>query len=268
MPSQFHGRGANTRRPPAMLKWFFGARTLDDHLQAGHFAPALEILDGALKAQPEEPELLEKRALVLERLGRGAEAGEVLVKLAKRFADRGFGLRAIALLKKAQQLATPPAGLEAMMRDIAALAHLDDVAASPLFRMFTRDELVAIVRQLQLLSFEPGHILLMQGQPGDSLFVIAAGEVRVFAQDGAGKPTAVAKIPAPAFFGEIAVVRGGARTATITAASPVTVLELTLAGLDAISADRPNVRKVLVEFAELREGELQRQGLLKGHART
>ena len=251
-----------------MLNWFFGARTLDDHLQARHFAPALEILDGALKAQPEEPELLEKRALVLERLGRGAEAGEVLVKLAKRFADRGFGLRAIALLKKAQQLATPPADLEAMMSDIAALAHLDDVAASPLFRMFTRDELVAIVQQLQLLSFEPGDILLMQGQPGDSLFVIAAGEVRVFAQDGAGKPTTVAKIPAPAFFGEIAVVRGGARTATITAASRVTVLELTLAGLDAISADRPNVRKVLVEFAELREGELQRQGLLKGHARS
>src|SRR5215208_1192531 len=100
IPSQFHGRRANTRRPLAMLNWFFGARTLDDYLQAGHFAPALEILDGALKAQPEEPELLEKRALVLERLGRGAEAGEVLVKLAKRFADRGFGLRAIALLKK------------------------------------------------------------------------------------------------------------------------------------------------------------------------
>jgi len=196
------------------------------------------------------------------------EAGQVLVQLAKRFADRGFGLRAIALLKKAQQLKPAPPGLDVMMRDIAALAHLDDVAASPLFRMFSRDELVAIVQQLQLLSFEPGEILLMQGQPGDSLFVIATGEVRVFAQDGAGKPTAVAKMPAPAFFGEIAVVRGGPRTATVTAASPVAVLELTLAGLDAISAHQPNVRKVLVEFAEQREADLQRQGLLKGPART
>ena len=149
------------------------------------------------------------------------------------------------------------------MRDIAALAHLDDVADSPLFRMFSRDELVAIVQQLRLLSFEPGEILLMQGKPGDSLFVIAAGEVRVFAEDDAGWPTQVAKIPAPAFFGEIAVVRGGPRTATVTAASPVTVLELTLAGLDAITASRPNIRQVLVEFAQQREAELQRQGLLR-----
>ena len=250
-----------------MLNWFFGARTLDDHLEAGKFALALEVVDDALKAQPQEPELLEKRALVLARLGRVEEAGQVLVQLAKRFAERGFGMRAIALLKKAQQLPAPPAGVDSMLRDIAALAHLDDVAASPLFRMFSRDELVAIVQQLQLLSFEPGEILLMQGQPGDSLFVIAAGEVRVFAQDGTGKPMAVAKIPAPAFFGEIAVVRGGPRTATVTAASPVTVLELTLAGLDAISAQQPNIRKVLAEFAQQREDELQRQGLLKAQAR-
>lgn len=251
-----------------MLSWFFGARTVEGHLQAGQYAPALALLDEALAAQPEEPELLEKRALVLARLDRTEEAGQLLVLLAKRFADRGFGMRSIALLKKAQQLAAPPAGIDAMLRDIAALAHLDDVAASPLFRMFTRDELVAIVQQLQLLSFEPGEILLVQGQPGDSLFVIAAGEVRVYAQDGGGKPVAIAKMPAPAFFGEIAVVRGGARTATITAASPVTVLELTLDGLAAISAHQPNVRKVLVEFAEQREAELQRHGLLPGQAPT
>ncbi len=247
-----------------MLSWFFGARTVEGHLQAGHYAQALALLDEALTAQPEEPELLEKRALVLASLQRTEEAGQLLVRLARRFADRGFGMRAIALLKKAQQLDTPPAGIEALLRDIAALAHLDDVAASPLFRMFTRDELVAIVQQLQLLSFEPGEILLVQGQPGDSLFVIAAGEVRVYAQPGGGKPVPIAKMPAPAFFGEIAVVRGGARTATITAASPVTVLELTLDGLAAISAHQPNVRKVLVEFAEQREAELQRHGLLPG----
>jgi cAMP-dependent protein kinase regulator len=252
-----------------MLNWFFGARTVDDHLQAGHFASALELLDGALKAQPDEPELLEKRAGVLARMGRDDEAGAVLVQLAQRFAERGFGMRAIALLKKAQQLDAPPAGLDKLMRDIAALAHLDDVAASPLFRMFSRDELAAIVQQLQLLSFEPGEILLAQGYPGDSLYVIAAGEVRVFAQDGSGWPRQVAKIPAPAFFGEIAVVRGGApRTATVTAASAVSVLELTLTGLNAISAKQPNVRKVLAEFAEQREGELQRQGLLQGQARA
>ena len=242
-----------------MLSRLFGTRTLADHVQAGNFKAALALLDDALAAQPGDPELLERRAQVLARLGRSAEAGVVLVTLARRFADRGFGMRAIALLKQAQQLATPPEDIDRLLRDTAALAHLDDVAASPLFRMFTRDELVAIVQQMRLLSFEPGEILLMQGQPGDSLYVIASGEVRVFAADPLGRPVQLPMMQAPAFFGEIAVMRGGARTATVTAASTVAVLELTRAGLEAISMLRPNIRQVLVEYAEQREGALQRQ---------
>ena len=242
-----------------MLSWFFGARTLADHVQAGNFEAALALLDDALQAQPADPELLERRAHVLARLGRSNEAGAVLVALARRFAGRGFGMRAIALLKQAQQLAAPPKDIEALLRDTAALAHLDDVAASPLFRMFTRDELVAIVQQMQLLLFEPGEILLLQGLPGDSLYVIAGGEVRVFVADPQGRPVQRRMMQAPAFFGEIAVLRGGRRTATVTAASTVAVLELTRSGLEAISVQRPNIRQVLVEFARQREDASQHE---------
>ena len=58
-----------------MLSWLFGARTLADHVQAGHFAAALALLDDALAAQPGDPELLERRAQVLARLDRSDEAG-------------------------------------------------------------------------------------------------------------------------------------------------------------------------------------------------
>lgn len=250
-----------------MLSWFFGARTLADHLRAGDFKAALAVLDDALVAEPDDPELLEHRAQVLTRLDRSAEAAAVLVALAQRFADRGFGMRAISLLKQAQQLPTPPQGIEQLLHDIAALAHLDDVSASPLFRLFTRDELVTVVQQMRRLSFEPGEILLMQGQPGDSLYLIASGEVRVFAADAQGRPVQLPGMQAPAFFGEIAVLRGGARTATVTAASPVAVLELTRSGLDDISARRPHVRQVLVEYAGQRDTALQRQAAGAGAGR-
>lgn len=239
-----------------MLKGLFGARTLADHLRAGHHAAALALLDDALAAQPQDPELLERRAQVLAKLGRSAEAGAVLLALAQHFADRGFGLRAIALLKQAQQLVPPPDAVDGLLRDVTALAHLDDVAASPLFRMFTRDDLVAVVRQMQLLSFEPGEIVLMEGQPGSSLYVIAGGEVRVFAADHLGRPIQRAPMQAPAFFGEIAVLRGGRRTATVTAATAVAVLELTRSALDDICVQRPNVRQVLADYARQRDGAL------------
>lgn len=246
-----------------MLSWLLGRRTLEQQIQAGEFDAALKTVDDALLLQPADPELLELRARVLARQGRSDEAVEVYVQLANSFAERGFGMRAIALLKQAQQLSPASTALEALIGDTASLAHLDDVAESPLFCMFSRDELVSMVKQLEVMTFEPGGILLMQGKPGDSLFVIASGEVCVFAEDDQGRPRQVSKIPAPAFFGEIAVIRGGLRTATVTAASPVAVLELTRAGLDRLAASQPNIEDVLAEFAQQREAELHSQGLLK-----
>jgi cAMP-dependent protein kinase regulator len=250
-----------------MLRWFLGARTINDYIQAGDFSTALEAVDSALEVQSADPELLEFRAQLLAKLGRVDESGEVYLQLADFFAGRGFGMRAIALLKQAQQLTPPQPGIEELIRNVASLAHLDDVAESPLFSMFSRDELITIVQQLRVMMVEPGEILLVQGKPGDSLFVIASGEVRVFAEDENGWPKSVSRILAPAFFGEIAVVRGGARTATVTAASHVAVLELTTAGLEAITTSQPRVREVLVAFADERQAQLDRQGLLKddGH---
>ena len=247
-----------------MLSWLFGSPTLEQHIQSGDFHKALEILDSALQVQPTDPKLLEFRAQILARQGRCDDASDSYIDLARYFADRGFGIRAIALLKQAQQLRPESSTIDQLIRSTASLAHLDDVAESPLFCLFSRDELVSIVQQLQVMLFEPGEILLMQGNPGNSLFVIASGEVRVFAEDERGRPTQVSKIPAPAFFGEIAVIRGGLRTATVTAASDVAVLELTPAGLETITAGQPRVLDLLIDFANQREAELHRQGLLKG----
>jgi len=247
-----------------MLSWLFGSRTLGEHIQNGDFDSALEILDNALQLQPENPELLEAQAKIMVKIGRADEAIETYIQLSRHFADRGFGIHAIALLKQARELTSLPQDIDSLINDIASLAHLDDVAESPLFCKFSRDELVAIVQQLRVISFEPGEILLVQGKPGDSLFVISSGEVRVFAEDEKGWPTQVSKIPAPAFFGEIAVIRGGVRTATVTAASPVAVLELTPEGLESITTKQPHIRQVLTEFADKREAELHRQGLAKG----
>lgn len=126
------------------------------------------------------------------------------------------------------------------------------MAGNPLFRGFSRDELGAVIKGLRLLTFEPGEIVVTAGEPGASLFVVTAGRVKAFVPDPSGHSRFVRELGEGEFFGEISILRGGPRTATITAATRSEVLELDRTTLDAICATHPHVREVLQEFHDRR----------------
>jgi hypothetical protein len=127
----------------------------------------------------------------------------------------------------------------------AAPAFVD----SPLFSGFSRDELVAVIRGLRLLIFEPGDIVLTEGDRGDSLFVITTGTVKTFVRDTTqGGQLLMRRLKEGDFFGEISVLSGKARSATVTAATHCELLELDRATLDQITTSYPHVRQVLEEF--------------------
>jgi CRP-like cAMP-binding protein len=111
---------------------------------------------------------------------------------------------------------------------------------------------VAVIHGLKLLSFEAGDILVAEGGPGDSLFILASGSVKAFVKNPKGHYVKVNELGEGAFFGEIAVLTGRPRTATITAASRCEVLELDRPALDAITATHPRVREILKQFHEQR----------------
>ena len=86
-----------------------------------------------------------------------------------------------------------------------------------------------------------------EGEPGQSLFVLTTGTVKVFVRDPAGRNVALCPLGEGAFFGEIATLSGRPRSATVTAASRCELLELDKATLDAILKVHPRVRDVLEE---------------------
>jgi hypothetical protein len=122
------------------------------------------------------------------------------------------------------------------------------VAASPLFSDFRPDELMAVIRGLKLHTFEPGEIVVSEGEAGLSLFIVASGRARAYLRDRSGRNVQVRELVDGDFFGEIALMTGGNRTATITAQSRCELLELDRATLDGVAAAHPRVREVLQEF--------------------
>jgi CRP-like cAMP-binding protein len=129
-----------------------------------------------------------------------------------------------------------------------APAYTPGLKASPLFQGMSEDELLTLIRELKLLSFDPGDVILTEGEVGQSLFVLTAGSVRVFVRSPSGRNVAVCVLHAGSFFGEMATVSGKPRTATVTARERCELLELDKAGLDRIAAVHPRVREVIEEY--------------------
>ncbi|MBN2369597.1 MAG: cyclic nucleotide-binding domain-containing protein [Vicinamibacteria bacterium] len=148
-----------------------------------------------------------------------------------------------------ETLQAPPAPADGGATD--APRH---VVESPLFDDFTNEELLAVMRGLDLLTFEAGDIIITEGEPGDSLFILTTGRVKAFVRNPSGHHVFVRAMDEGAFFGEISVLRGTPRTASVTAASRCELLALDRAALDAITASHPRVRVVLENFCRARAG--------------
>jgi hypothetical protein len=129
----------------------------------------------------------------------------------------------------------------------------EQIVVSPLFRDFSVDEMVAVIQGLKLLTFERGDVILREGQEGGSLYMLTSGRVRAFRKDAATrKQVVIADLKEGAFFGEISILTGDPRSASIVALNRCELLELDRATLDQITKTHPHVWDVLREFAAKR----------------
>lgn len=125
----------------------------------------------------------------------------------------------------------------------------NQIVVSPLFKDFSVDELVAVIHGLNLITFEAGDIILTEGDAGDSMYMLTAGTVKAVKRNAAGRQVAVNELSEGAFFGEISILTGQPRSATVVATSHCELLELDRPTLDSIVATHPHVRQVLEQFS-------------------
>jgi CRP/FNR family cyclic AMP-dependent transcriptional regulator len=93
--------------------------------------------------------------------------------------------------------------------------------AVPLFAHCTPKQIQFIVTQVEDMDFPVGRVLCTEGKSGSDFFVLLSG-----AADVTRKGRKIAKMAPGDFFGEIALVDGGPRTATVTTSAPSRCLVL------------------------------------------
>src|SRR5438874_3601403 len=137
---------------------------------------------------------------------------------------------------------------------------LDALRRCALFAKVDDEALLLCARNLRIRKFRRGETIFHQGDPGDSLFILEAGSVKIVLPSPEGEEGAIiATLGRGDFFGELALLDGAPHSATAVALEPTQALVLNRATFQGLVDDEPGLRNAL--FAGL-VAELRR---LTGH---
>jgi CRP/FNR family transcriptional regulator, cyclic AMP receptor protein len=122
----------------------------------------------------------------------------------------------------------------------------------PLFSGLSRRHLRQLAEACTDARYRPGTTIVVEGRPGDTFFVIVEGEAAVLR--GVRR---IAKLGPGDFFGEIALLDGGPRTASVEAITMVLAIRLNRSTFNQLLKSEPRVAvKILDEVAHrIRERE-------------
>ena len=136
-----------------------------------------------------------------------------------------------------------------LARRQAILAEVD------LFASFSPDELRALAEKLVIAPFVKGSAITRQGRVAHWLYLIVSGEADVWVEQN-GKRTHVATLLSGSVVGEMGMMTGEPRRATVTARSDVECLRLGKSGLESVLRARPDIASEISAVIAARQGQL------------
>lgn len=209
------------------------ARVLEAHgADASDLTAALVVHYGS------ESELLGKRAT---RIALPPDATEIAVPDVRLPlpADAATALVAQAL-QRAAHASDAHTELPAELHPIPLLSSLSEAA-------FRRVLATTMLRRLPA-----GALVIREGEPGTAFYLVAGGQLTVFATDGLGRRTELAQLGEGAVFGEMALLSAQPRSASVACATEVDLLEVGRQALATLADELGAVATALHAFTRER----------------
>jgi CRP-like cAMP-binding protein len=135
--------------------------------------------------------------------------------------------------------------MDEVMVGLAALER------TPLFAGLDREHLEDVLRLGRRVSFDPGQAIVERGDQGDAMYIMVDGAAEV---DVGGR---FHRLERGDFFGEMAVLAGKPREATVKAAEPVEVLRIPADEFQAFLGQNPEVAVGMLKSLVERLREVQ-----------
>ncbi len=147
----------------------------------------------------------------------------------------------------------PPFGRELSLEEhVAALADMEALARrSHLFKSLDDEGRKRLLSSGYVVTFAKGDTIVRQDEPGDVMYVVLAGRVHIGTRAAAGD-VGLAELGRGACIGEVALLTGQPRTATVTALEDVDAMAFARHRIERLLDAYPKVREVLLTLVEHR----------------
>lgn len=138
---------------------------------------------------------------------------------------------------------------------IAARPLAETLATVPFFSGLDAASLERVGRGMRTRRFRRGEVIFHLGDPGDALFIVMSGAIKIMLPSDSGDEAILATLHAGDVFGELALLDGAPRSATASALEPSETLILPRAQFRELLATEPAIRDALLAALA---GELRR----------
>ena len=101
------------------------------------------------------------------------------------------------------------------------------LGAIEMFQTLSASEVSILVEALSEQRFMEGDVIIRQGEPGETFYIVKQGEVKITkVADGASTDREIARLREGTYFGEVALLRDEPRMATVTAVAPTVCMSV------------------------------------------
>jgi cAMP-dependent protein kinase regulator len=239
---------------------------LKKKLQESGLKPSPRVVPGSEEDYAERRKWAEN----LKQQGRTADAISLLEELAGDLAGAGNFPLAVAVRHQIHQW-KPEAGDKETPQDegrkmatkraesgafpkpsVTATAITKMIQASTFLEELSGEEIGALIESTGLEKYAAGMVVVEEGTPGDRLYVVTGGTLSVTTMGAGGNRVGVGTLSVGDFFGEVALLTGKPRAATVTAVSDAECLQISVENWNALASRHPHLRKLLEEAIAVR----------------
>jgi len=132
----------------------------------------------------------------------------------------------------------------------------EEMSRVPVMAALSAEVRALLASRVRVLPFGAGETVVWEGEPGDSMYIIHSGACEILKDDGNGSNSRVAVIRRGDFFGEMSLLTGEKRTATVRAIEDSRFIFIDKPLFAAMISSKPEIASFLAEVLAKRQQQL------------